>query len=82
MFYGGKLSTVDAAEMFETAFEKFQASACPAMPVLRDGSLVGLLTMENVSEFVAIRSALANAKRSGLSDAAVPRSHGHVGEAS
>ncbi|MBL9093500.1 MAG: site-2 protease family protein [Planctomycetaceae bacterium] len=73
---------VDAAEMLATAFEKTQESACPTLPVLRDGSLVGLLTMENVGEFVAIRTALANAKRSGLHDTALPRSPSHLGKES
>jgi Zn-dependent protease len=50
--------TVQASDMLEGAFERLQASACPAMPVLRGESLVGVLTPDNIGEFVAMRSAL------------------------
>ena len=33
------------------------------MPVIRNGRLSGLLTMENVGEFLSIHSALNQAKR-------------------
>ncbi|HMO63685.1 MAG TPA: hypothetical protein PKE47_00395, partial [Verrucomicrobiota bacterium] len=38
------------------------AGESPLMPVLHEGRLVGLLTPENVSEFVLIRSALRRAE--------------------
>ena len=38
--------------------ELLNQGECRTMPVLRDGQLVGLLTMENVGEFVMIESAL------------------------
>ncbi|MDZ4784406.1 MAG: site-2 protease family protein [Planctomycetia bacterium] len=75
-----EFSTVEAAEMLETAFERFQTCECPTLPVLRNHALVGLLTMENVGEFVAIRTALEDAKRSGSSDTALPRSRGRLGK--
>ena len=52
------------SEMLERAVQRLQASGCPALPVMRDRELVGVLTMENVGEFLTVHSALrANAAR-------------------
>jgi CBS domain-containing protein len=51
--------TADMREMLEQAFARLQACACPVLPVLQDGRLVGLLTADNVGEFVMLRTALA-----------------------
>jgi predicted transcriptional regulator len=53
-----EFETVDASQMLETAFQRLQSCQCHTLPVLSRGQLVGLVTMENVGEFVAIRSAL------------------------
>jgi len=50
--------TVDASDMLETAVPCLQSGACHTLPVLRNGTLVGMLTMDNVGEFVMIQSAL------------------------
>jgi Zn-dependent protease len=50
---------VDAAEMLESAFQRLQGCECHTLPVTRGGQLAGLLTMDNVGEFVLIQSALA-----------------------
>jgi len=55
-----EFETVDDSEMLESAFARMNASACQTAPVLRTGKLVGLITMENVGEFVMIQSALAS----------------------
>jgi CBS domain-containing protein len=52
--------TVEATEMLEVAFQKLQNCACTTIPVVSQGRLVGLLTMDNVGEFVAIQTALRN----------------------
>lgn len=52
-----QFETVDASEMLETAFARLQRCGCHTGPVLRHGELVGLLTMDNVGEFVAIQAA-------------------------
>jgi Zn-dependent protease/predicted transcriptional regulator len=52
----------DAAEMLETAFQRLQTCNCRTVPVKRNGQLVGLLTTDNVGEFVMIQSALSGAK--------------------
>lgn len=44
--------------MLETAFERLQTREYGSLPVMHQGQLVGLLTMDNMSEFVAIRAAL------------------------
>lgn len=56
-----KFEIVNASEMLESAFQRLQACECHTLPVVRGGLLVGLLTMENVGEFVAIKSALTAA---------------------
>jgi Zn-dependent protease/predicted transcriptional regulator len=48
----------DASEMIDVAFERLQAHDCHTIPVLRRGTLVGLLTMDNVGEFVSVRTAV------------------------
>lgn len=53
----------DSYEMLETAFARLQAHACHTMPITHGGRLVGLLTMENVGEFLMIQSALEAAGR-------------------
>ena len=50
--------TANADEMLEPAFARLGQEQCHTMPVLRDGRLVGLLTLENVGEWVMIQSAL------------------------
>jgi Zn-dependent protease/CBS domain-containing protein len=56
---------------FESAFRLMQESACPALPVL-DGSgrLVGLVTMENISELMMVRSILRDGERPAWRSAA------------
>lgn len=56
---------------FESAFRLMQESACPALPVV-DGSgrLVGLVTMENISELMMIRSILRDDERPAWRSAA------------
>jgi Zn-dependent protease len=53
-----EFETVDAAEMLESAFQRLQKCQCHTVPVLQRGELVGLVTMDNVGEFVAIQGAL------------------------
>jgi Zn-dependent protease/predicted transcriptional regulator len=45
-------------ESVERAFERLQRNECRTMPVLQDGELVGVLTLENVGEYVMLRRAL------------------------
>ena len=52
-----EFESVDASEMLEVAFRRLQNCQCRTAPVLRRGELVGLVTMDNVGEFVAIQAA-------------------------
>jgi predicted transcriptional regulator len=54
---------VDSYDMLETAFSRLQECDCPILPVTRNGSLVGLVTSENVGEFLMIQTALGPARR-------------------
>jgi CBS-domain-containing membrane protein len=54
--------TVDASEMLEIAFRRFQSCQCHTLPVLHHAKLVGLVTMDNVGEFVAIQAAIEIAR--------------------
>jgi Zn-dependent protease/predicted transcriptional regulator len=56
---------VDANEMLEEAFLQLQTCNCDTMPVTHHGQLVGLLTSENVGEFLMIQSALGLVKSRG-----------------
>ena len=59
--------TVDAGEMIEVAFARLQACDCHSAPVLYNNHMVGLLTMDNVGEFLMIQAALG---RRGLQQGA------------
>ncbi|MCS7303882.1 MAG: site-2 protease family protein [Thermoguttaceae bacterium] len=50
---------VDDLEMLETTYQRMQEGQCPVLPVLRAGTLVGLITLENIAEWMMIQSALA-----------------------
>lgn len=50
--------TVDSSEMLETAFARLQACECRTLPVMHGGRLAGLVTMDNVGEFLMIQAAL------------------------
>ncbi|MBN2044234.1 MAG: site-2 protease family protein [Anaerolineales bacterium] len=50
--------TADSYEMLETAFNRLRECACHTMPILRNGELVGLVTMDNIGELIRIQSIL------------------------
>jgi predicted transcriptional regulator len=53
----------ESGELLETAFARLQECDCHTMPVIDKGQLVGLMTMENVGEFLMIQAALGSAAR-------------------
>jgi predicted transcriptional regulator len=53
-------TTVDSLDMLETAFTRLQDCNCHTLPVTDDGRLVGLLTMDNLGEYMRIQSAMNN----------------------
>ncbi len=54
---------VDAGDMLDTAFARLQSCACHTLPVTSRGVLVGLLTMDNLGEFLRIQSALGRGQQ-------------------
>jgi Zn-dependent protease len=50
--------TADSFEMLDTAFARLQDCECHTIPILHQEQLVGLLTMDNVGEFIRIQSIL------------------------
>jgi predicted transcriptional regulator len=50
--------TVDSLEMLESAFAKLKDCNCHTLPVTLNGKLVGLLTMDNLGEYMRIQAAL------------------------
>jgi Zn-dependent protease/CBS domain-containing protein len=49
--------TLDARDMLEESMRKLQECACQTLPVLHGGRLVGMVTTENVGEFLMIQNA-------------------------
>ncbi len=50
----------EPSEMLAGAFLRLQECDCHALPVVQGDAIVGFIDMENVGEFIAIRSALAD----------------------
>ncbi len=48
----------ELSEMIEPVFRRLQTCDCRTLPVMRSGQLVGLVTMDNVGEYLRIHSAL------------------------
>jgi Zn-dependent protease/predicted transcriptional regulator len=54
---------VDSSEMLETGFARLQNCRCHTLPVTRHGRLVGLVTTDNLGEFMMIQAALTAARK-------------------
>lgn len=54
--------SVGSTEMLTAAFERMQPSELHTLPVMQNGQLVGLLTLDNLAEFFMVQSALRGAK--------------------
>jgi Zn-dependent protease len=50
--------TADSHEMLETAFARLQNCDCHTLPILHHDQFVGLVTMDNIGEFIRIQSTL------------------------
>jgi Zn-dependent protease len=55
-----EFTTVDSLDMLEVAFARLKDCNCHTLPVTRNGQLVGLLTMDNLGEYMRIQSAIRN----------------------
>jgi Zn-dependent protease len=58
---------VRATDPLERAFETIGQGQCSSLPVMEDGRLVGLLTLENIGELVMVNTALRKAVPAGRS---------------
>jgi Zn-dependent protease/CBS domain-containing protein len=59
-----EFNTAEPNEMLETVLQRLAASPARVLPVLQDGSLVGLMTTENLGEYLMIQNALQRKRRS------------------
>jgi len=50
--------TADANEMLERVSERLQTCGCHTVPIFENEQLIGLVTMDNIGEFLMIQSAL------------------------
>ncbi|MBI1929537.1 CBS domain-containing protein, partial [Candidatus Poribacteria bacterium] len=53
--------TADESEMLEGIFHRMQQCGCSALPVVRGASLVGMITLENIGEFMMVQTAMQKA---------------------
>ena len=66
--------TSEPAEMLEVAFRRLVDCRCHTMPVVREGRLVGLLTMDNVGEYLMVQAAIRKSGRlSGMAAGLKPK---------
>jgi CBS domain-containing protein len=61
-----EIVTADSHDMLEKALATLRDSKYRSLPVLHDGRLVGLLTMDHVGEFLMIQAALRQARRAAV----------------
>jgi Zn-dependent protease len=53
-----EIVVADASDMLESSLQRLQECNCRTLPVMQNNRLVGLLTTENLGEFIMIQSAL------------------------
>jgi len=57
-----EFETADPAEMLEGVLARLHACHCRSLPIVRSGQLLGIVTMDNVGEFLMIQAALRKAR--------------------
>jgi Zn-dependent protease/CBS domain-containing protein len=55
-----KVNAVESFDMLDAAFEKLKSCDCHTLPVTLNSRLVGMLTMDNLNEYLRIRAAAAS----------------------
>lgn len=53
-----EFATAEPDEMLETVLGRLATAPCRTIPVLEDGALVGIVTMDNLGEYLMIQNAL------------------------
>jgi Zn-dependent protease/CBS domain-containing protein len=56
-----EVEPVEASAPLEEIFQRMQVEELPAVPVVEAGRLAGMMTMENIAEFLMVRAALEGA---------------------
>jgi Zn-dependent protease len=64
--------SADDAEMLEAVLARLQRSGCRTAPVTQQGFLVGLITMDNVGEFLMIQAAQKKADGKSSTQQSIP----------
>jgi Zn-dependent protease len=67
-----EFDTAEPNEMLDAVLRRLATSKSRVMPVLQDGSLAGLITMENLGEFMLIQNAMHRRKNSAQPGMALP----------
>lgn len=62
----GEIAVVDYAEMLDRALMQMEERQAPMIGVTRAGQLVGIVTKENIGEFLMIQAALSKSSTRGL----------------
>ena len=52
----------DPGEQADDVFARLKSCGCHSLPIIRDGRLLGVLTMDNVGEYVMVQAALRGTK--------------------
>jgi Zn-dependent protease/CBS domain-containing protein len=60
-----EFEVLQASEMVETAFQRLGLRRATSAPVSSQGQLVGMITLDNIGELLAIRGALGRTHRAG-----------------
>lgn len=53
-----QFETADPNEMLDAVFARLNASRCHSLPLVRNGQLAGVVTMDNIGEFLMVQAAL------------------------
>jgi CBS domain-containing protein len=54
-----RFQDADAGDMLETVLARLQECDCHTLPVMHHGKLVGLITADNLGEFLMVQAALS-----------------------
>lgn len=74
--------TAHPRDLLDGVFRRMQETGCPAVPVVEvDGTLVGMVTLENVGELAMVQAALSRS-RSSRSKNGPPATHAGLGRPS
>jgi len=61
-FMHQKCDPAEEDEPLDSVFQRMRMNECSTLPVMRDNDLVGMLTLENVGEWIMIQSALQESR--------------------